>query len=280
MSQLNWKRRRILIWGKTRPELSATYREVVCTGGVFEDTRRLVRIYPVPLRYLDDESKFKKYQWIEAEVARNLKDPRPESYKIRYTGIETGETIPTKRGNWDARADWVMQPENIFPSVEALQERQEADWTSLGLVRPAEVLDIKASRVSPKETEQFIERYREAVSQMELPLDPETGREIKPLRSADFYFRIHFRCDDPRCSGVHKFKVLDWEMDALYFRLRQDRSRQAAAEGVVGKLREITGPGKDFYLFLGNIFSHPKKFTAVGLWYPKKKPADPQRRLF
>src|SRR5690349_10297784 len=58
-----WERRRILIWGKTRPELSRNYRETVCTGGVFEDSGRLVRLYPIPLRYLDDEKYFKKYQW-------------------------------------------------------------------------------------------------------------------------------------------------------------------------------------------------------------------------
>ena len=50
-----WQRRRILIWGKTCPELSKKYREIVCTGGVFEDTKKLVRLYPIPLRYIDDE---------------------------------------------------------------------------------------------------------------------------------------------------------------------------------------------------------------------------------
>jgi hypothetical protein len=34
-----WETRRILIWGKTRPELSKKHRETVCTGGVFEDTK-------------------------------------------------------------------------------------------------------------------------------------------------------------------------------------------------------------------------------------------------
>src|SRR5262249_4696351 len=44
------QRQRILIWGKTRPELSRTYRETVCTGGILADNRRLIRLYPIPLR--------------------------------------------------------------------------------------------------------------------------------------------------------------------------------------------------------------------------------------
>ena len=280
MTHLAWRRRRILIWGKTRPELSKSYREIVCTGGVFEDTKRLVRLYPIPLRYL--ESDFGKYQWIEADVARNLSDQRPESHKIRFEGIQTGEKIQTKNGNWDARAGWVLQPENLFQSVEALQEQQKKDKTSLGLVQPAQVTDVKAHRIPAKEKDEFMERYREAVQQMELPLDPETGREIRPLRAADYRFKIHFRCDDPRCHTDHKFSVLDWEIDALYFRLRTQYKRppQQAAQGVVDDLWKICGPQKDTRFFLGNIASHPQNFTIVGLWYPKKKVDDPQGTLF
>jgi hypothetical protein len=102
-----WERRKILIWGKTRPELSTKYRETVCTGGVFADTKRLVRLYPIPLRYMDDEKIFKKYQWIKAYVTKSTSDPRPESYKIRADDIQVFDTIPTKSGNWNARAEWV-----------------------------------------------------------------------------------------------------------------------------------------------------------------------------
>lgn len=282
MTHLHWRRRRILIWGKTRPELSKSYREVVCTGGVFEDTRGLVRLYPIPLRFLDDEQVFRKYQWIEAEVARNLSDPRPESFRITPEGIELGETIPPGRGNWDARAEWIMQPDNLFRSVEALQAQQKEVHTSLGLVKPAEVTEVKALRVPQAEAENFMTRYEEAIRQVDLPLDPDTGREVKPLRAADYRFRISFRCDDPECTG-HEFSVLDWEMDALYFQLRTEyqRSHQEAAEGVVEKLRDqVCAPDKDLHFFLGNFAQRPWVFSIVGLWWPKKKPVEPQQKLF
>lgn len=266
----DWKRRRILIWGKTRPELSKAYKEIVCTGGVFEDTRRLVRLYPIPLRYMDDERIFKKYQWIEASVARSKQDPRPESYKIRPDDIEVLEQIPSRAGNWSARADWILQPDNIFQSVEAIQQRQKEDHTSLGLIKPAAVSEIRAEQLGEKEKVAILERWEECLRQEDLPFDPDSSREIEPLKAPDFRFQIHFRCNDERCLKDHVFGVLDWEVDALYFTLRKrGDSPEESSRKVVDKLRDSCGPDKDLYFFLGNINTHPQVFTIVGLWWPK-----------
>lgn len=54
------QQKRVLIWGETYPELSSKYRETVCTGGCLEDGRP-VRIYPVPFRYLEGDSRYKMY---------------------------------------------------------------------------------------------------------------------------------------------------------------------------------------------------------------------------
>ncbi|MEJ7710333.1 MAG: hypothetical protein WKF84_10830 [Pyrinomonadaceae bacterium] len=72
-----YEEKRVLIWGKTYPELSSKYFETVCTGVVLEDGSP-VRLYPVPYRYLSDQ--FHKYQWITARIAKNDSDCRPESY--------------------------------------------------------------------------------------------------------------------------------------------------------------------------------------------------------
>ncbi|MFH1862891.1 MAG: hypothetical protein ABH878_08780 [bacterium] len=276
-----WQRRRILIWGKTRPELSKTYREVVCTGGVFNDTKRLVRLYPIPLRYIDDEHVFKKYQWIEANVVKAQNDPRPESYKINPEGIYVDNKVETSRGNWDARAVWILNDQNVFKSVEALQERQLIDQTSLGLVKPFRILDIQAQPFSQQEKNEFWKNYLDAVSQMNLPLDSETNREIKPLTPPDYRFRINFTCADAMCNHGHSFRILDWELDALYFNLLQrGNSKSESAAKVVQKLHEICAPDKDLYFFLGNISNHLHIFTIVGLWYPKKTAVTEQQQLF
>lgn len=277
-----WEKRRILIWGKTRPELSKTYREIVCTGGVFEDTQRLVRLYPIPLRYMDDAKYFKKYQWIEADVMKASNDARPESYKIRDGSITVLNHISTKKGgNWDERAAWVMRPENVYSSVEALQDKQKLDLTSLGLVKPKVIYQARSVRYSKAERDSFWQRYKDATAQMDLPLDPDTGHEVKPLTPPDFRFKIEFTCDDPRCSG-HEMSVLDWEIDALYFTMLQNTgSRETAAKKVIEKLTdEVCASTKDTHFFLGNISNHPTTFTVVGLWWPSKKKADPQLGLF
>jgi hypothetical protein len=68
---------KVLIWGKTYPELSKKYIETVCTAGVLESGKP-VRLYPITYRYLNDEQ-FKLYQWITAGLLKNPGDSRPES---------------------------------------------------------------------------------------------------------------------------------------------------------------------------------------------------------
>jgi hypothetical protein len=68
-------------------------------------------------------------------------------------------------------------------------------------------------------------------------------------------------------------KVLDWEVDALYFSQRQDRGPDMAARKVVERLETCSSASKDCRFFLGNISNHPTNFTIVGLWYPKRAPS-------
>ena len=265
-----WERKKILIWGKTRPELSKNHKETVCTGGVFEDTKKFVRLYPIPLRFLDDERYFKKYQWIEADVRKAMRDVRPESYNIRPDSIQIGETIPTESGDWSRRAEWIIQPDHIFQSVKALQEAREKVGTTIGMVNPHEVLDFTSEPYPEDEKRQFWSKYQAIMAQQELQFEPEDETIVKPISPPDFRFKIRFRSDDKE----HEFSVFDWEVDALYFRCTQNGDTpKAACDKVIAKLRdEVCAATKDTYFFLGNIASHPHIFTIVGLWYPKRQP--------
>jgi hypothetical protein len=64
---------RVLIWGKTYPEISKKYVETVCTGRVREDGSP-IRRYPVPLRYLDGSKQYSLYDWIEVPVEKSHSD--------------------------------------------------------------------------------------------------------------------------------------------------------------------------------------------------------------
>ncbi|MBA3631595.1 MAG: hypothetical protein H0W58_02100 [Acidobacteria bacterium] len=267
----NWKRERILIWGKTRPELSQTYGELVCTGGLLESTKKLIRLYPIPLRYLDDERIFKKYQWIEASIAKTSRDTRPESYKINFNDIEIGELISIEHGSWDKRAEWILNPSNILASVEELQAHQKYNRKSLGIIKPKEVSEVKFEPVSFDEKNGWKKRYDAVLSQLDLPFVQEEKRDIQPIPPPDYRYKITFRCDDEECIKEHNFSVLDWEIDALYHNLRnRGDTPQLAATKVVEKLEQVCNPENDLHFFLGNISNHPQVFTIVGLWYPKK----------
>ena len=97
MDIAKWEDRRILILGKTYPSYSFKYTENACTGGVFEDTLEMVRLHPIPHRYLEEGNRFSAFEWIKARITKNLSDSRPESYRVDFNAIEVQDTIPSNR---------------------------------------------------------------------------------------------------------------------------------------------------------------------------------------
>jgi hypothetical protein len=150
------EKRRILIWGKTSPELSSKYVETVCTAGVFEDGSP-VRLYPIPYRYLEDG--FKRYQWITASVSKSDKDPRPESYKVDNESIVLGQVITTTSDEWGTRREWIFKdPRWCFESVEALKAAQSKDKTSLGIIKPKTIHEVSIAERPHNEAKSFAEK--------------------------------------------------------------------------------------------------------------------------
>jgi hypothetical protein len=88
--------KRILILCKTYPSPSVRYVETSCVAGMAEDGR-LVRLFPVPFRLVEDDQQFKKWQWVRARVRRAQDDARPESHRISVDTIELeGEPLSTR----------------------------------------------------------------------------------------------------------------------------------------------------------------------------------------
>jgi hypothetical protein len=219
---------------------------------------------------------FKKYQWIEADVRKAIKDHRPESYNIRVGTISVGDTIPTLKGDWSCRAEWITQPPgHIYRSIEALQTARENNGISIGMVKPLRVTDYHAEPYSANERAEFWAKYHAILAQQEFQFAPEEEEPVRLLPPPEYRFQLSFRCDDPACPKDHKFSVFDWEVDALYNRLRRNGDSEAqACDKVISKLSDdVCAEGKDTHFFLGNIAAHPHKFTIVGLWYPKQKKA-------
>jgi len=71
----------LLILTKTYPTPSRSYRETVCVAAINEN-KEFRRLYPVLYRDLEENKKFRRWQWITAKITRARSDKRPESYNI------------------------------------------------------------------------------------------------------------------------------------------------------------------------------------------------------
>lgn len=257
------QRRRVLILAKTYPNYSYKYVEVVCSGGIFEDTGELCRIYPIPYRYLEDVQQMKLYQWVELDVWQDAFDPRPESWKADFTSIQLGDVIPTDSRGWAARARVVKPETRAFPSVNALKAAQKESGASIGAVKPTAITDVWVEELSPADEEEWLAKEKAILSQ------PDWTREVKPLDWLPVRFGLSFQCAD---GGNHRMRIHDW---GLYEQFRREwkvrrRDMHAAAEGVRRHLADLCDlETRDVYLFLGSMRERLWEFTIMGAWYPK-----------
>jgi hypothetical protein len=263
-----WQARRILILGTTYPSHSTKYVETVCTGGVFEDTKEMCRLYPIPRRYLEPGRRFHKFQFIKARVTRDAKDPRPESYRIDVDSIEPQEEIRSNKP--DARRAFLESSPHYCKSVEELFDRQKAGGTSLGIVVPESITDCTVARRPESERAEWVAHEQARQSQERL-----FGSKPKPLDFPEALFYVHWRCDDERCEKPHRMSLHEWGIHELYRKLAADPQRD---EKVIQAMRKHLDEGeRDVFLFLGNFRS---KLYNFGLMDSYSAPTRPKRQAF
>ncbi len=132
------------------------------------------------------------------------------------------EPLNTKR-NWEERKKYVLAQGTH--TMEELCELQSKDNTSLGIVRPKEIIEFTIESCDAERKGQW-----EALLKQERLFGP--GQ--KPLEKIPFKFSYAFRCDDHRCSG-HKMMIEDWELGQLYRSMKaQFRDPNIAAQGGAG----------------------------------------------
>src|ERR1700694_4081561 len=98
------EKRKALIVVRTYPTPAKKGAEVSCTAAITTDGQWM-RLFPIPWRALDEEERFRKYQWVEVTVSRPRDDSRPESFQLAAgvpIKILTKEPLTTKN-NWKAR---------------------------------------------------------------------------------------------------------------------------------------------------------------------------------
>jgi hypothetical protein len=274
------ERKRVYITVKTYPTLSEKYDELVCTAGICEDGS-WIRLYPLPFRKLDNEQKYKKYQWIEAGIERNTSDFRPESYKV--LNIDTIKVFSSESSkiNWEERKAILFKSEKIYRNlVELIKQAKEPPYKSLAIFKPAKLLNFynePSERDWPKDK---LERIQAKAKQLSLFQTPdEIIKEFSVVQKLPYVFKYRFEDNEGKESNL---MVEDWEVGTLYLNCLRN------ADGDEGKALEKVREKywddfieNDLYFFLGtrkgdhHLASNP--FSIVGVFYP---PADKQGRLF
>jgi len=247
---------KILITVKTYPLPSKSYYELVCTGGVREDGS-FIRLYPINYRYRPYWQWYKKYQWVEVEVEKYERDPRPESFRPVSEIRPLGEPV-TSRNNWAERKRYVLA--KGVQTMCWLETRKQHEC-SLGIIRPKEVSDFK---VEPTDYE-WKPRWKKLFQELQL-----FGPERKPLEKIPYKFSYVFKCEEPTCRG-HKKMIEDWEIGELYRKMRNKfKDEKIAVEKVKERFFDLVcAPNIDTHFFVGTVLKYGS-WVILGAFWPKK----------
>lgn len=252
------ERVKVLITVKTYPSPSLSYEEVVCTAGVQEDGS-FIRLYPIDYRYRSNTEWYEKYQWVEVEIKKHRKDPRPESFRPIGEIKTLGQPIGTEN-NWAERKRYVFA--KGISTMCQLQRMSKEKQVSLGIIKPQLVEDFLI-----EETERnWNPKWVAQMNQLKL-----FGPDRKPLDKIPYKFYYKFICQEPECRG-HKMANIDWEVGQLYRSMRSKYDDETLACDKVKEkfFGEICGLDKDTHFFVGTILEYGT-WVVLGTFWPKKE---------
>jgi len=224
-------------------------------------------LYPINYRYLLRDKQFHKYQWIEVELGSrgSGNDNRKESRKPILETIKLlGDPLSTKKG-------WLERRELIddlpHRTVKQCVELHAIDKTSLNIVRPARVLDMKIEETD----RQWKPEWDALFYQLRL-----FGEEQKPLAKIPYKFSYIFECEDSH--KPHTAMCEDWELGVLFLKeVKRLGSENEAAQSVRDKfLNQLCAPTRDTRFFMGTVFPY-NTWVVLGVFYPPKATTSSQQ---
>jgi hypothetical protein len=251
---------KVLITVMTYPHPSQRHQELVCTAGI-TDAGEWIRLYPIDYRYRPNHQQFKKYQWIKIGLApRGFgNDDRKESRQPDMDSIQIlGEPLSTSHEWAERRAIIDRLPHHTRRGLEALYE---TDRTSLGIVKPMEILDLTIERTD----RDWKPEWQAVLNQFNLFYGQPKG-----LTKLPFKFSYVFRCSDTG-DKPHSAMIEDWELGVLFLKeVERLGNEEAAAESVKRKyLDELCGSTKDTRFFMGTVFPY-NTWVVIGVFWPPK----------
>ncbi len=254
---MTWEKKRVTIVTKAYPEPSTKHGDVACTAGITEDGE-WIRLYPVNMRHFSRRNKISKFDIIEVEVKKDKdKLGRKESHKVRSESIRVIDrnlTIPTR--DWPKRNEIVLSKLDL--SVKSLEDAYKKDKTSIGLIRPTELLDF----IKTKD----LEIHEQNSWAFTTTLD---GQRIPKVTKMEHIFKYRFKCQG--CGeGEHTMQCEDWELFESY---RSWGERYGDPETLWKNLRKKYFiwmlEKRDLHFIMGMYSQYPTWFI-IGIYYPPK----------
>jgi hypothetical protein len=262
---------RVLIAVKTYPMHSGKDGELVSAAGLL-DGKKWVRIYPLPYTLLTDDSKYKKYSYIELDLIRNKKDFRPESY-LPLRGldeeIKVVEKLNTVR-SLTGRRNLVLR--EVFTSMhELIYLAKGKEKKSLATLKPLEIIDFVIEDDDRRWKEKWLVQAKQGnffeILESECP-----GQGPYPVRKLPY--RYYYRFLSQGDVKPRKLMIADWELGTLFWNcLKKTAGDEQAANQLVrqeylGTMQEK----KEVYFFLGTSRRHhnvsPNPFMIIGVFLP------------
>ena len=272
--------RKVFITVKTYPTLSKKYDELVCTAGILDDGS-WVRIYPLPFRKLDYDNRYKKYQWLEAQLIKNESDPRPESYKVQdISKVKLIGDVVGTQNSWQERKRIIFAKNPVYKNLTELIEKANNNELSLAIFKPNKIIDFIIEEVDREWSKEKLDYLENKAKQLSLfQTEEEVKKEFSIVDKLPYKFSYRFNDINGKES---KLMIEDWEIGMLYWNCLKNANgdEKKAVEMVKNKyLNQFSS--KDIYLFLGTTKQYhgwaSNPFVIVGVFYP---PVDNQIELF
>ena len=261
-------RERVLITVKTYPTLSRKYGETVCTAGLREDGS-WVRLYPVPFRRLDETEQYRKFDWLECDVVRSTKDPRPETYHPADMRQLVSVGHMDTADNWRDRRRLVLGKATVHKRLQTVIEGAKANTMSLAVFKPARVTDFIWEEEEERGWDATkLAEMRNRANQGEIFAEETWRQTFEVIRKMPFNFSYRFEDETGKASEL---QVLDWEAGALFWKCVQSCAGDEKA--ALAKVRQKYFDGflkKDLHFFLGTTqefhFRAPNPWVIIGVF--------------
>jgi hypothetical protein len=248
----------LVITVKAYPNISQKYGEVICVAGIRADVEQpgWVRLFPVAFRDLPYTHRFHKYDVVRLEAARHSGDARPETYRPNIESLKVVGHLDSKEG-WATRRPYVDPL--VVGSMCELRRRQQTDGSSLGAIRPGEVIDLTIE----DEPGSWDAKKQLIANQPSLFFADKRGIEKIPHR-----VKYRYRCAEAGCPG-HYQTIIDWELAESFRKWRERYDTKTLLEKLRERwLGEMCRPDKDTLFFVGNQHLQPTSFLVLGVFWP------------